>query len=570
SFHVVDNDSYLSVDRLKHVHTFLSKDISSVITETSPLDIALASKKCLVGQPVTLGKLKHGVLRIALGADMVNHIYRGTKTMTELVLEDAIIMRKLLLILNHWEPLCAKFIDIPVHHHLPAPPVKEANNSSSMWDFSVKDNQCGSALRALLTSGHELYPRMVMYDLDAVDIAFQTLVAPFPSHFDYRFNVSSCPLSFFLRRAIENDIGLTCSSVVEVQHALRLGCAPHKITFTSPVKTRRQIAYSIDMGVEVNADSFEELDIIREHAQQLFQSNFPECTPRYAGELPRIGVRVHFTQQSDHAWMTGIPMTPENRAKLVQLFKESPWLSGLVLATYVKGEDSLMHDIAAGANLLCDLANEIDAVVGETRVKVLNLGCGLEAHYDTDRVYPTFGEFVETLHAEAPKIFERNGRTVLTEHGDYVSAKVGWTTSDVEHVRFHQVESTLDESRQTVVIDSGADVLTRLPNSTYKHRISVYKDNGEPSTATSTMQSIACIGEPLHHEWSSRKVSLPLMERGDIVVLHDTGCNIGTMYHGANGQPAPPVYGYRRHNEKLHVVLLKPAETPEQVMQLWG
>ncbi|OQS07756.1 hypothetical protein THRCLA_00247, partial [Thraustotheca clavata] len=29
SFHVVDNDSYLSVDRLKHVHTFLSKDISS-------------------------------------------------------------------------------------------------------------------------------------------------------------------------------------------------------------------------------------------------------------------------------------------------------------------------------------------------------------------------------------------------------------------------------------------------------------------------------------------------------------------------------------------------------------
>jgi hypothetical protein len=87
------------------------------------------------------------------------------------------------------------------------------------------------------------------------------------------------------------------------------------------------------MDVEVNADSFEELDVILKHAQMRFQSSFPECTPRYTGELPRIGVRVHVYGQAEHAWTAGIPLTKESRARLVQLFSEHPWLSGLVLAS---------------------------------------------------------------------------------------------------------------------------------------------------------------------------------------------------------------------------------------------
>ncbi|KAF0770744.1 hypothetical protein AaE_002551, partial [Aphanomyces astaci] len=112
SFHVVDSSKgFLSVDKLKVVHLLLSKDISVVVAGTN--DVALAQKKCLVGQPVSLGKLPYGVIRIALGADMVNRIFQGTQTMSELVLEDAIILRKIELILNHWELLCARFVDIP-------------------------------------------------------------------------------------------------------------------------------------------------------------------------------------------------------------------------------------------------------------------------------------------------------------------------------------------------------------------------------------------------------------------------------------------------------------------------
>ncbi|KAF0684838.1 hypothetical protein As57867_023112, partial [Aphanomyces stellatus] len=111
SFHVVDGDALLTNDRLKVLHMLLAKDISSVVADTN--EVTLARKKCLVGQPVTLGKLECGVLRIALGADMVNAIFQGTKTMSELVLEDAIVLRKIELILNHWTSLCARFVDAP-------------------------------------------------------------------------------------------------------------------------------------------------------------------------------------------------------------------------------------------------------------------------------------------------------------------------------------------------------------------------------------------------------------------------------------------------------------------------
>ncbi len=50
----------------------------------------------------------------------------------------------------------------------------------------------------MLASGHNLYPRMVLYDLDAIAVAFQTLVAPFLAHFEHGFHVALCPLAFFV------------------------------------------------------------------------------------------------------------------------------------------------------------------------------------------------------------------------------------------------------------------------------------------------------------------------------------------------------------------------------------
>ncbi|ETW00575.1 hypothetical protein H310_07156 [Aphanomyces invadans] len=574
SFHVVDGaNGFLSLDKLKVVHLLLSKDISSVVASTN--EVALAQKKCLVGQPVSLGKLPYGVLRIALGADMVNHIFQGTKTMSELVLEDAIILRKIELILNHWDALCARFVHVPTASPMTLPAASidtsQSTPTSSRWNFSAKSSHCSSVVQHLVEECLVAAPRTILYDLDAVDMAFQALMAPFPPHFEQRFAVGACPLSFFLRRAIENDVGLTCTTIVEVHHALRLGCAPHKIVFTAPHKSPSDIADAINAGVEVNADSFEELDIIKAHAQQRFQSNFPECTPRYAGELPRIGLRVHAClHTAAPKWCTGISLTKPNRAKLVQAFHDNPWITGLAVACCADcpAGVSSMQQLAHGARVICDLAKEIDATVGEDRVKVLNLGGrGLTANFESDDVSPTLAEFVDVLKHEAPSVLERsNGRTIVTEYGSYVSAKVGWTLHQVDCIR---EAATDDDVTNTIVVraDSAFFTTRRTHTSTseptFQHRVSVFKSDGLTSTAKDVAQQVVSFMEPgATDAVCVRPLTVPKLERGDFLVVHDTGA--------MNNVDGAAVYGYRHDDDEIKVVLLKPAHTLEQAMQLWS
>lgn len=511
SFKVFDErrGEHLDAARMRDLHTLLSKDLSHVLP-----DDAVAKRKCLLGQPVQLGKQHGAVLRIALGADMVNVVYyRGLRegiraVVDELVKEDEVVLHKIALILRNWELLRQQYIE----ERVVAPPL-ELPKPLRDWNFSVKKTHITRVVRKMCEDGvigslahvhaaqhqhQHLQERddssklAVVYDLDAIDMAFQALLTSFPSHFEHRFAMKSCPLAFFIKRAIENDVGLECASIIEVQHALRLGCAPAKIVFDSPCKTRRDIAFAINAGVEVNADNFDELQIIREHAEELFQSNFPECTPRFAGHLPRIGLRVNpllgagsnevLSVSTVHSKF-GVPLTAANRTKIIDFFKENPWMTGL--HCHVGSQGCTLEMLARGAAIISDLANEIDAAAGVCRVKVLNIGGGLPSNYESDDVAPTFAEYVDVLRTCAPHLFERNGRTILTEFGRSVSSKTGWTISEVEYVKQHEVDACQQQTQpqqqqqlsQTAIIHAGSDLFLRtcyVP-ALFPHRLSVYK-----------------------------------------------------------------------------------------------
>ncbi|ETP47423.1 hypothetical protein F442_06553 [Phytophthora nicotianae P10297] len=582
SFKVRDeNGVFLDMAALKALHTLLSKDLSGALP-----DDALAKKRCLLGQPVSLGK-SGAVIRIAMGADMVNDVYLRGKGESDfaaaiepLSQDDDDILNKIALVLRHWELLHHKYIEECVET-TPLEPL----NPLSDWDFSVKDAQVARVVQHMVEERvlvNEDQPEdetklAVVYDLDAIDMAFQALLTSFPVHFEHRFAMKSCPLSFFIKRAIENDVGLECASTVEVKHALRLGCPPHRIVFDSPCKTRRDLQFAINAGVEVNADNFDELDIIREHAEAIFQSSFPECTPRYAGNLPRIGLRINpllgagtnsclsvSTVQSKF----GVPLTPENRARIIAFFCANPWMTGL--HAHVGSQGCSLEMLSQGAVVLSELANEIDAAAGTSRIKVLNIGGGLSTNFDNEDVSPTFAEYVEVLRREAPQLFERTGRTILTEFGSSVSSKTGWVVSEVEYVKTHpRVDG--DDLTQTAIIHAGSDLFLRAcyRPELFARRMSVYNSAGLISTAPMSVQNVAgplCFGGDM----VGRRVELPTISRGDFVVVHDTGANTMSMFSRHCSRPAPAVFGYRASEDEISLQLLKPAETPEQVMSFWG
>ncbi|KAG2533397.1 hypothetical protein JM18_000150 [Phytophthora kernoviae] len=582
AFKVCDqNDEFLDMSALKALHTLLAKDLSDALP-----DDALAKKRCLLGQPVSLGK-SGAVLRIAMGADMFNEVYiRGkgesdfAAAMEPLFENDDAILHKIALILRHWEKLHHQYIEECVE-----PTTLEPLKPLSDWNFSVKDTQVASVVHQMQQDGilggddaEEESKLAVVYDLNAIDMAFQALLTSFPGHFDHRFAMKSCPLTFFVKRAIENDVGLECASIVEVKHALRLGCPPHRIVFDSPCKTRRDLKFAMNAGVEVNADNFEELEIIREHAEAIFQSSFPECTPRYAGNLPRVGLRINpllgvgtnaclsvSTVQSKF----GVPLTPENRAKIIAFFCANPWMTGL--HAHVGSQGCSLEMLSQGAVVLSELANEIDTAAGTSRIKVLNIGGGLSTNFDGEDVSPTFAEYVNVLRRKAPQLFERTGRMILTEFGSSVSSKTGWTVSEVEYVKTHPPVDG-DNLEQTAIIHAGSDLFLRTcyrPD-LFERRLSVYNSAGLVSMAPLSVQNVAgplCFGGDL----VGRRVELPTISRGDLVVVHDTGANTMSMFSRHCSRPAPAVYGYRADKEgEISLELLKPAESPEEVMSFWG
>lgn len=96
-----------------------------------------------------------------------------------------------------------------------------------------------------------------------------------------------------------------------------------------------------------------------------------------------------------------------------------------------------------------------------------------------------------------------------------------------------------------------------------------YRADGIESTAPLAKQNIAgplCFGGDV----IGRNVELPTIVRGDFVVIHDAGSNTISLFSRHCSRPAPAVYGYRSTGDGISLDLLKPAETPEDVMRFWG
>ena len=67
-------------------------------------------------------------------------------------------------------------------------------------------------------------------------------------------------------------------------------------------------------------------------------------------------------------------------------------------------------------------------------------------------------------------------------------------------------------------------------------------------------------------------VTLPKLEKGDIIVVHDTGGYTMSMYSKYNSITPSTVYGYERRGEGggFRIRCFKERETPEETLAFWG
>ena len=113
----------------------------------------------------------------------------------------------------------------------------------------------------------------------------------------------------------------------------------------------------------------------------------------------------------------GVPLTAASRPEILDLFRRFPFLQGLMC--HVGSQGMPLALMARGVQVLCELADEVDALCAAPRIRMLDIGGGLSANYSSDAVCPTFADYMAAILQVYPRFLVQK-RLIITGTGHYL------------------------------------------------------------------------------------------------------------------------------------------------------
>ena len=173
----------------------------------------------------------------------------------------------------------------------------------------------------------------------------------------------------------------------EVKHALSLGFEAKNIVYDSPVKTRTNLEIALKTGIYTNLDNVDEVKKVDELLKGSCKGDFNDKILHLLKSwidvdiTGRIGVRVNpvvgggkvaILSTAGKTSKFGLLMVDECEAKLLELYKQYPFLHGLHMHVGSMGMD--LSQIVQGAKQLVEFAAKINKQAGCKQIKVLDIG----------------------------------------------------------------------------------------------------------------------------------------------------------------------------------------------------
>ena len=423
---------------------------------------------------------------------------------------------------------------------------------------------CARGLLATAKSVDDHLPLGFFYDLDAFEANMASLRHAFPPHWHHATAVKTNPLSALLRLTRDAGHGAECASIGEVQHVLRQGFAPDVVVYDSPCKTEAEIRFALERGVHLNADNLQELERVRVCLQDL--QDLPAGGGGGGGGARGasvIGLRINplvgagavgLLSVSTRKSKFGVVLPPEQGAEreaVVAALTAAEFVTCVHVHTGSGG--MTLGQMAQGAAAAAALAAEVNArraAAGvASRIHVLDVGGGLPVSWGSGTQRPSWDDYSAALREGAPELFRPAAFTrVVTEFGAAMHCKFGFLASRVE------ITKPTDGGGQIAMIHAGSDLFLRAcyaPHMRGAFPVTAYtaeggrkrgEGEGEGGTVRVVTQDIA---GPLYFAGDVvvPAVSLPRLEPGDVVALHEAG---GIQHplplHGALLAPPPPPY----------------------------
>ena len=335
------------------------------------------------------------------------------------------------------------------------------------------------------------------------------------SGFQEFFAVKATPNPYILKLLKEEGFGTDCSSLPELLLAEKIGLPGHKIIFSSNDTPAQEYQKARELEAVINLDDISHLSFLESHC------GLPEllCFRYNPGPLRGGNAIIGKPEEAKYGF------TRE------QLFEGYKWakdrgIDRFGLHTMIASNELNPDYFVDTAKMLFDLVVEISRSL-DIHFEFINIGGGIGIPYRPEQE-PVDIEYISRgiKHAYREKIegSALHPLKLYMETGRIITGPYGYLISRVLHIK--------DTYKLYVGLDSSMANLMRPAVYGAYHHITILGKENEPLDYTYDVTGSLCE----NNDKFAIDRSLPKIDIGDLVVIHDSGAHGHSMGFNYNGK----------------------------------
>ncbi len=378
-----------------------------------------------------------------------------------------------------------------------------------------------------------------LYDEAAIRANARALKAAFawnPGFKEY-FAVKAAPNPYLMKILKAEGFGADCSSLPELLLAEEIGLSGEKIILSANDMPANELVKAVELGAVINLDDISHIEFLEQ----------------YAGLPEAISIRYNPGSLKSGNAIIGHPEEAKYGFTREQLFEgyrmlRDKGVTRFGLHTMVASNELDAKYFIETAHILFDLVVELSVELG-IKVEFVNIGGGIGIPYkpeDQPVDLKFVGEGIRKLYEEKIEAAGLAPLDLNMECGRIITGPYGWLVSRVLHKK--------NTYKQFVGLDSCMTNLMRPALYGAYHHITVPGKEDAAHDFVCDVTGSLCE----NNDKFAIDRSLPEVEIGDLLVIHDTGAHGHAMGFNYNGKLRSAELLLREDGE---VVSIRRAET---------
>ena len=358
-----------------------------------------------------------------------------------------------------------------------------------------------------------------LYDEKAIRENMQKFTKAFSIFpvFREHFAVKACPNPYILKILAQEGCGADCSSLPELILSKKSGILGKKVIFTSNETPEEEYKYAYESGNIINLDDFTHIEYLK----------------NAIGKLPDT-ICFRYNPGNDKQGCNSIIGKPEEakygltREQIIQAYKicKEEGVKHFGLHTMVASNELNPDFFIDTAKLLFELCAEIKEKTG-VRIEFVDLGGGIGIPYRPEQKAVDYDYVAKGIKNEYDKILipaNLDPMEIYWECGRPITGPYGWLITTAIHEKHIY--------REYIAVDSCMADLMRPGMYGAYHEITVSGKENEPKTQVYDVVGSLCE----NCDKFAVQRSLPKIEMGDHIIIHDAGAHGRAMGFNYNGK----------------------------------